>query len=184
MKWHATADGFVSFDRKFFQRWYLKYLLLLFKKIPKKVFFFQTKEQRKRLDAEMLSVALFPTDPLGVVRQRIWVCFWHVYNGSGLQVSIPKINRVSCSSDISEDGCANKVHSGTEPLDNRILSKQVLVLDAEVILKAHKFVPLIPEPIADALSCSPLPAERYYFWWRAIAAAYMIRPNLVKPCAF
>ena len=32
------------------------------------VHLFQNKDQRKQLDAEMLSVSLFPTEPFGVVR--------------------------------------------------------------------------------------------------------------------
>ena len=157
------------------------------------VHLFQNKDQRKQLDAEMLSVSLFPTEPFGVVRSLWWRRVHRANAWCCSKIGVPKIRQVSCDSALSQNGCANKnppIKEQFEPIGNRIdlgdstfhrtLSKQVLVLDAEVILKAHKFVPLRPQSIADALSCSPLPAERYYFWWRAIAAAYMIRPNLVN----
>ena len=74
-KAHATVDEVACY-----RRWFRVVRPRVFSKmvfeISSYVYFevlqhnsFQTKEQRKRLDAEMLSVALFPTDPFGVVRQ-------------------------------------------------------------------------------------------------------------------
>ena len=41
-----------------------------------------------------------------------------------------------------------------------------------------KFDPhLTPSRFSPLLSLSPIPETRWFYWWRAIAAAYLMRPN-------
>lgn len=132
----------------------------------------------------MLSTAFFPTREAGVV-------------------SVAKVLQVICDQDNAQDGCSTRLSGlpGSDFEQPRLrfvdttsssglyrwpfsLSSQSLVLDPEAIMKAHKFVPLRPHSLIDSLTCSGLAPERFYFWWRAVAAAFMIRPNAVSPISF
>lgn len=42
------------------------------------------------------------------------------------------------------------------------------------VVSASRFVPSVMKPI---LACSPVAATHEYYWWRAVSAAYYLRPN-------
>ncbi len=52
--------------------------------------------------------------------------------------------------------------------------KKVMVVDTDVCVGKQKY---IPSMFKDLLSCSAIGPDVYYFWWRAVAATYYIRPN-------
>ena len=57
-------------------------------------------------------------------------------------------------------------------------SSQVLALDIGPMIEMRKFVPSIfRQKPSLLLPCSPLLPGYEHFWWRAIAAAYFLRPN-------
>lgn len=130
----------------------------------------QTIELRKKLDVDLNGVALFATRRHGVV-------------------AVPRVRRGTCGAGNGEgeESCslggsislawpaASSFGSGSGP--SQFASRQVLVLDDDVILKNHKIVPSRPAAVALALTCSGLPPARRFFWWRAVAAAYLLRPN-------
>mmetsp|Transcript_1078 Transcript_1078/g.1796 ORF Transcript_1078/g.1796 Transcript_1078/m.1796 type:complete len:435 (+) Transcript_1078:549-1853(+) len=119
-----------------------------------------TKELRKRLDGEMQAVALLPSRGLGVL-------------------AAPRALRAVClGGPGQEDGCSGgrRLELEQNPASSG-LSAQVLVLDEAVVLKTHKFVPSLPPALAALRPCLGLPDDRTYFWWRAVAAAFMLRPN-------
>jgi hypothetical protein len=35
----------------------------------------------------------------------------------------------------------------------------------------------VPEVFRQMLKCSPIPEKNYYYWWRAVSASYLLRPN-------
>eukprot|EP00607_Mallomonas_marina_P003583 CAMPEP_0182439738 /NCGR_PEP_ID=MMETSP1167-20130531/86616_1 /TAXON_ID=2988 /ORGANISM="Mallomonas Sp, Strain CCMP3275" /LENGTH=302 /DNA_ID=CAMNT_0024633499 /DNA_START=499 /DNA_END=1404 /DNA_ORIENTATION=- len=41
-------------------------------------------------------------------------------------------------------------------------------------VRASKFIPSVLQPL---LSCSPVDKGKEYYWWRAVSAAYYLRPN-------
>jgi len=109
----------------------------------------------------MQAVALLPSRSLGVL-------------------VAPRVLRAVCVGPGQEDGCSGGRHLELQqPPATSSLSPQVLVLDEAVVLKTHKFVPSLPPALAALRPCLGLNDERTYFWWRAVAAAFMLRPNQV-----
>jgi hypothetical protein len=51
---------------------------------------------------------------------------------------------------------------------------EVMALGVDVMLRERKYVPLIFRSI---IACSAVQAGQEHFWWRAVAAAYILRPN-------
>lgn len=69
--------------------------------------------------------------------------------------------------------------TGNSPLPRRFVDKAHAIHRERVLLFASQENPLrfYPTQFQSLLDCGPVKTASYYYWWRAVAAAYFVRPN-------
>jgi len=107
-------------------------------------------------------------------------CYYEPFSSCTIQDAVDSQHRDVNAFKVTHPSDFNSIFDDPEAL-NRVLklisSQKALNLVYTVgggAYQAKKFVPTAVKPIID---CSPMQRNLYFYWWRAVSATYLLRPN-------